>query len=91
MGLIAFQMTDWCLLIHLSPGQDGRHLAVNIFKRIFLNENDKIPIPFSLRLGPEIPIDKKSAFLQVMVSRRTGDKQFLGSVLSLSTGSYMRR
>ena len=32
-------------------------LADNIFKCIFLNENDKIPIQISLKFIPECPID----------------------------------
>ena len=49
-------------------------LADNIFKCIFLTENDKIPIPISMKLVLRIPIDNKTALVQVMVWCRTGDK-----------------
>ena len=49
-------------------------LADDIFKRIFLNENVSILIQISLKFVPECPIDNKSALVQVMAWRRTGDK-----------------
>ena len=49
-------------------------LADHIFKCIFLNEKNKIPIQISLKLVPRGPIDNKPAFVQVMVWRGTGDK-----------------
>ena len=49
-------------------------LADDIFKCIFLNENDQIPIQISLKLVPKSPTDNKSALVQVMAWRRTGDK-----------------
>ena len=36
-------------------------LADDIFKCIYLNETDKIPIQSSLKLVPEGPIDSKPA------------------------------
>ena len=39
-----------------SPGQNGRHTD-DILKRIFLNENIKISIKFSLNFVPKGPID----------------------------------
>ena len=44
------------------PGQNGRHFADDIFKRIFLNENVRISIQFSLKFVPTGPIDNKSAY-----------------------------
>ena len=41
-------------------------LADDIFKCIFLNENDKIPIHISLKIVPRRPIDSKSALVRVM-------------------------
>ena len=49
-------------------------LADDISKCIFLNENDKILIQISQKLVPRSPIDNKSALVQVMAWRRTGDK-----------------
>ena len=52
------------LLIHvlisvntLRPRQNGRHLADDILKCIFLNENIRIPIEISLKFVPKGPID----------------------------------
>ena len=56
------------------PGQNGRHSADNIFKCIFLNENDRIPIQISLKFVPRSQVEKKPALVQVMAWRRTGDK-----------------
>ena len=48
--------------------------ADDIFKRIFLNENVRITIRISLKLVPRGSNDNKSALIQVMAWRRTGDK-----------------
>ena len=42
------------------PGQNGRHLADNIFRCIFLNENICILIKISLKL---VPIDNNPALV----------------------------
>ena len=46
-------------------------LSDDIFKHIFLNEDDKIPIQMSLKLVPRSPIDNKPALVQVMAWRKT--------------------
>ena len=38
-------------------------LADNIFNCIFSNENDKIPIPISLKFVPDGPIDNNQALV----------------------------
>ena len=48
-------------------------LVDDIFKCIFLHENDRIPIPISLKLVPKSSIDNKPALVQIMAWRRTGD------------------
>ena len=58
------------------PGQNGRH-----FKRIFLNENAEFRFQFSLKFVPKGPIDNKSALVQAMAWRRTGDKPLPEPVL----------
>ena len=45
-------------------------LADDNFKRILLNENDKIPIRISLKFVPGSPVDNKPAQVQVMAWRR---------------------
>ena len=62
------------LITHLSLVKMAAIVADNIFKCIFLNENDKIPIQISLKLLPRYPIDNKPALVPVMAWRRTGDK-----------------
>ena len=49
-------------------------LTDGIFKCIFLNENDRIPIQISLKLVLRSPVDNKPALVQVMAWRQTGDK-----------------
>ena len=49
-----------------SPGQNGRQFANNIFKCIIVNEKFCILIQISLKFVSKGPIDKKSAFLEVM-------------------------
>ena len=65
-------------------------LADDIFKSIFLNENDRIPIQISLKFVPWSPIDNKPALVQVMAWRRTGDKPLPEPMLIQFTDAYMR-
>ena len=58
----------------LRPRQNGRHLADDTFKRIFLNENIGISITISLKFVPKGPINNIPALVQVMAWRRPGDK-----------------
>ena len=65
-------------------------LANNIFKCIFMNEKLRILIPISLKFVPKGPIDNKSALVQVMAWRRTGDKPLPEPMLDEFTDAYMR-
>ena len=65
-------------------------LADDIFKHIFLNENFRISIQFSLKFVPEGSIDNKPALVQVMPWRRTGDKPLPEAMLTQFTDAYMR-
>ena len=58
----------------LTPRQNGRHFADDIFKWIFLNENVWIPIKMSLKFVPQGPINNIPALVQIMAWRRPGDK-----------------
>ena len=60
------------------------------FGCIFLNENDRIPIPTSLKFVPKSPIDNESTLVQVMAWRRTGDKPLLETMLTQFIDAYMR-
>ena len=64
-------------------------LADDIFKCIFLNENDRIPIQISLKFVPRSPIDNKLALVQVMAWCWTGDKPLPEPMLTQFTDMYM--
>ena len=65
-------------------------LADGIFKHIFLNENFRISIKISLKFVPKGSIDNKSALVQVMVWRQTGDKPLPEPMMIQFTDAYMR-
>ena len=65
-------------------------LADNIFKRILLNENVRILIQISLKFVPVGSIDDKTALVQVMAWRHTGDKPLPEAMLTQFTEAYMR-
>ena len=54
--------------------QNGRHLADDAFKRIFLNENVRISVKIPLKFVPTCPINNIPALVQIMAWRRWGDK-----------------
>ena len=54
----------------LSPRQNGRHFADDIF----LNENVSIAIKISLKFVPKGPVNNIPALVQIMAWRRPGDK-----------------
>ena len=54
---------DDSLITHLPLDKIAAILADDNFKCIFLNENDRIPIPVSLKFIPRIPIDNKPALV----------------------------
>ena len=56
------------------PRQNGRHFADDIFKCIFLNDNVKISVKFSLNLVPKGPINNIPSLVHIMAWRRPGDK-----------------
>ena len=66
----------WVCLTHcaLWPRQNGRHFADDTFKRIFLNENDRISIKISLKFVPKVSINNIPSLVQIMAWRRPGDK-----------------
>ena len=58
----------------LRPRQNGRRLAHDVFKCIFLSENVWILIKISLKFVPRGPINNIPSLVQVMAWRRLGDK-----------------
>ena len=77
-------------LTHLPLHKMAEILADDIFNCIFLNENDRIPIQISLRYVPRSPIDNKSALVQVMAWRRTGEKPLPEPMMTQFIDAYMR-
>ena len=67
-----------CSFVHvfttLRPRQNGLHVADDIFKCIFLNENVRIPITISLKFVPKGQINNIPALVKIMAWRRPGDK-----------------
>ena len=64
------------------------NLAEDIFKCIIWDENDRIPIPISLKFVPRTPIGKMPASVQVMAWGRTGDKPLPELMLTQFTDAY---
>ena len=58
----------------LRSRRNKRHFAGDIFKCIFLNENDLILIKITLKFIPKGRINNIPALLQIMARRRPGDK-----------------
>ena len=55
---------DWQFPVKSSsPGQNGRHFAGDIFKRIFLNEKVRFFTKISLKFVPECPINNNPALV----------------------------
>ena len=67
----------------------GAVLADNIFKCIFLNENDRIVIQISLKFVPRSPINNKSALVQVMAWHQTGNNPLPEPLMTQFTDAYM--
>ena len=67
-------------------------LADDIFKCIFLNENDihVIPIQISLKFVPRSPIANKATLVQEMVWRQTDDKPLSEPIMNRFIDVYMQ-
>ena len=68
----------------------GNHFADDSFNHIFVNENVRIPVQCSLQLASKCSIDNKSALVQVMAWRRTGDKPLSEPMLTHMCGTRRR-
>ena len=77
-------------LIHFPLDKMAAILTDNIFKCIFLNENDRILIHIPLKYVPISPIENKPALVQAMAWRRRGDKPLPEPMLTQFTDAYMR-
>ena len=70
----------------LPPAQNGRHVADDIFKNIFVNKNVRISIGISLTFVPSGPIDNKCALVRIMACRLFGANE---SMLTQFIDTYM--
>ena len=64
-------------------------LADDIFKCIFLNEDDRIWIEISQKFVPRSPIDNKPALVQVMAWCWIGDKPLPEPMMAQLTDSAL--
>ena len=74
LGIVHIYSTGVLMVNTLRPRQNGRHFAVDTFKRIFLNENVSISMEISLKFIPKGPVNNIPALVQIMAWRRPGDK-----------------
>ena len=72
----------------LRPRLNRRPFADDIFKCIFLNENEWISPRISLKFVPKGPINNNPALVQIMAWRRSGDKP-LSEPLMVSLLTHM--
>ena len=72
------------------PGQNGRHFADDVFKRIVSNENVRIYIKISLNFVPKGSVNNIPAMVQIMAWRRIGDKPLSEPMLTRFTDAYVR-
>ena len=75
----------------LQPRQNSHIFPDDISKRIFLNENLLIVIPISLKFVRRVPVNGKPALVQIVASRRTGDKPSSKPMMVYLIDAYMRR
>ena len=87
-------MTNWgvieTLVNILRPSKNGRHVADDIFKCIFLNENIWIPTKISLNYVPYGLIDNMAALVQIIALRRPGDKPLSETMMGKFGDAYLR-
>ena len=69
------------ILNTLRPRENGRHFPDDAFNRIFVYENIRISIKFSLKFVPKGPIHNIAALVLIMAWRRPGDKPLSGPMM----------
>ena len=72
------------------PGQNGHHLANNIFRSICLNEKFYILIKISQKFVPKGPIDNNPALIWITVWHRVVGKSLSEPMLARFTDTYMQ-
>ena len=76
-------------LAHLLQDKMASILADDNLKCIFVNENDRNLIWFSLKFVPRSPVDNKPSLFQVMTWQQTGDKPLSEPILTQFTDAYI--
>ena len=72
------------LIVNSSPlDKNGRFIADDIFRCIFVNEKFFILIKITLKFVPKGPVDNNPAVVQIMAWRRIGDKPLSEPMLTL--------
>ena len=87
---VSLKFVPKCPVNTLRPRQNGRHVADDMFKCIFLNENVWIPIEISLKFIPKGSINNNPALFQIMAWHHPGDKPLSEPVLTQFTDAHMR-
>ena len=82
-------MHNIVLALLISPGQNDRHSADNIFRCIFVNEKFCVLIKISQKFFPKGPINNMLEFVQIMAWCRTGDKPLPEPMLTHFTHPYI--
>ena len=80
-GIDYLLLTRYQWVNTLRPRQNGRHFADDTFNHIFVNENVRISIKFSLKFVPKGPINNIPALVQIMAWRRPGAKPLSETVM----------
>ena len=88
MNHILLEMPSIHLFNTLRLKQNGRHFTDDIFKCIFLNENEWILLKISLKFVVKGPINSIPALVQIMAGRRPGDKP-LPEPMMISLPTYI--
>ena len=70
--------------------QNGRRIADDIFRCIYMNEKCCILIKISLNFVPIASINNILALVQIMAWRRIGDKPLYETMLTRFNDAYMR-
>ena len=86
---MTFEVQPWELPDTLRRRQNGHHLG-RLYCQFKFSGNDRIQIQASLKLVPKGPIDDKTALVQLMTWRRTGDKPLPEPMIAKYTDAYMR-
>ena len=73
----------------LRPRQNKRHIADDVFKCNFWNENVRISITISLKFVPKGPFNIFPALVQIMAWRRTGEKPLSEPKMTQFNNTYM--